>query len=172
MCTRPHSLPSDGWQNRFLLSLHFSLYRKSLFWRTSIAITPSGAQEVLLITAGRKYSTGSSPLTSSPSMTLTQPLFSVTPLAVAPLVTSPLLPLFLPFLALGRCFRTWILIIYQFLYPSLSPVFSPTSVPFPSILRQLAGMALPLTLTPTVLLERNTRLFLFSLLLLSLSLWH
>ena len=35
----------------------------SSFWGTSIAITPSGAQEVFPNPAGRKYSTGSSPLT-------------------------------------------------------------------------------------------------------------
>ena len=56
----------------------------SSFWGTSIANTPSGTQEVLLIPVGRKYSTGSSPLTSSPSMTLTHPPFSI-----APLLTSP-----------------------------------------------------------------------------------
>ena len=60
--------------------------------------------------------TGSSPLTSSPSMTLTQPSFSIAPLAVAPLLTSPLRPLILPILAPGR----WVLTIYQFFYLSLS----------------------------------------------------
>ena len=63
----------------------------SSFWKTSIAITPSGTPEVLPTPAGRKYSTGSSLLTSSPSMTLTHPFFSIAPLAVAPLLTSPLL---------------------------------------------------------------------------------
>ena len=92
----------------------------SSFWCTSIAITPSGTQEVLLTPVGRKYSTGSSPLTSSPSMTLTYLLFSIAPLAVAPLLTYPLLPLLLPFLAHGRCFRTWVLITYQFFYLFLS----------------------------------------------------
>ena len=66
-----------------------------------------------------------------PSMTLTHPLFSIAPLAVAPLLTSPLLPLLLLFLAPGRCFRTWVLTIYQFFYLSLSlRSFAPTSVPF------------------------------------------
>ena len=67
---------------------------------------------------------------------------------------------FLPFLAPGRCFRTWVLTVYQFFYPSLSlrPI-TPTSVPLPSTFRKLAGMALPPTLTCTVLLQRNTRLF-------------
>ena len=36
-------------------------------------------------------------MTSSPSITLTHPLFSIIPLAVAPLLTSPLLPPLLPF---------------------------------------------------------------------------
>ena len=78
----------------------------SSFWGTSIAITPSGTQEVLPTLAGRKYSTGSYLLNSSPSMTVTRPPISIAPLAVAPLVTSLLLSLLLPFLAPGRCFRT------------------------------------------------------------------
>ena len=134
----------------------------SSFWGTSIAITPSGTQKVLLTPTGRKYSTGSSPQTSSPSMTLTHPPFSI-----APLLTSPLLLLLLPFLAPGRCFRTWVLTICQFFYLSLSlRSFAPTSIPLPSIFRKLAGM----TLTLTVLLQRNTRLF--PLQLLSLPLWQ
>ena len=140
----------------------------SSFWGTSIAITLSGTQELLPTPAGRKYSTGSSPQTSSPSMTLTHPPFSI-----APLLTSPLLLLLLLFLALGRCYRTWVLTTYQFFYLSLSlRSFAPTSVPLPSIFRKLAGMALPPTLTLAGFLQRNTRLFLFPLLLLSLPLWH
>ena len=81
--------------------------------------------------AGRKYSTGSSPLTSSPSMTLTHPPFSIAPLAVAPLLTSPLLLLLLLFLAPGRCFRTWVLTTYQFsMYPSLSGLSPQRASPF------------------------------------------
>ena len=38
----------------------------SLFWRTSIVIIPSGTQNVLPTPVERKYSIGSSPLTSSP----------------------------------------------------------------------------------------------------------
>ena len=143
----------------------------SSFWGTSIAITPSGTREVLLTPTGRKYSTGSSLLTSSSSMTLTPPLFFIAPLAVAPLLTSPLLLLLLLFLAPGRCFRTWVLTICQFFYLFLSlRSFAPTSAPLPSIFRKLAGMALSPTLTLTVLQQRNTRLFLFPLLLLSLPL--
>ena len=139
----------------------------SPFWRTSIAITPFGTR-VTSDSVGKKYSTGSSPQTSSPSMTLTHPLFSIAPLAFAPLLTSAL-----PFLAPGRCYRTLVLTIYQFFYLSLSlRSFAPTNVPLPSIFRKLAGMALPPTLTLTVPQQRNTRFFLFPLLLLSLPLWH
>ena len=99
---------------------------------------------------------------SSPSMTLTHPPLSIAPLAVTPLLTSPLLLLLLLFPT-----------THQFFYLSLSlQSFTPTSVPLPSIFRKLAGMTLPPTLNLTVLLQRNTRLFLFPLQLLSLSLWQ
>ena len=96
------------------------------FWETSIVIIPSGTQEVLSTPAGKKYSTGSSLLTSSSSMILTHP-----PFYIAPPLTSPLLPLLLPFLAPGRCFRTCVLIIYQFFCPPppLSPIFRPNERP-------------------------------------------
>ena len=145
----------------------------SSFWGTSIAITRFGTQELLPTPAGRKYSTESSPLISSPSMTLTHPPFSIAPLAVAPLLTSLFPPLLLLFLAPGRCYKTWVLTTYQFFYPSLSlRSFAPTSAPLPSIFRKLAGMAWPPTLTLTVLQQRNTRIFLFPPLLLSLPLCH
>ena len=101
-------------------------------------------------------------------MTLTHPPFSIAPLAVAPLLTSPLPPLLLPFLAPGRYYRTLVLTTYQFFYLFLSlRSFAPTSAPLPSIFRKLAGMTLPLTLTVTVLQQRNTRLFLFTSLALN-----
>ena len=56
--------------------------------------------------------------------------------------------------------------------PFLSGLLPQRASPLPSIFRKLAGMALPLILTLTVHLQRNTRLFLFPLLLLSLPLWH
>ena len=166
----PYLLLPDEWQNRLLFSPPPEI---SLFGGTSIAFTPSGTQEVFPTLMGRKYATRSSLLTSSPSMTLTHPPFSIAPLAVAALLTSPLLPLLLPFLAPGRCFRTWVLTTYQFFYLSISlrPI-APTSVPLPSIFQKLAGMALPHTLTFTLLLQRNTRFFLFPMLLLSFSVWH
>ena len=144
----------------------------SLFWGISIAITPSGTREVLPTRSGRKYSTGSSLLTSSPSMTLTHLPFYIPLLTVAPFLTFSLLP-FLAFLAPGRCYTTWVLTIYQFFYPSLFLwSFAPTSVPLPSIFRKLAEMILSPTLTLTVLQQRNTRLFLFPLLLFFLPIWH
>ena len=87
----------------------------SSFWESSIAITPSGTQQVLPTPAERKYATGSSLLISSPSTTLTHPPFSI-----APILTFPLVLLLLLFLAPGRCYRTWLLTIYHFFYPSLS----------------------------------------------------
>ena len=81
----------------------------------------------------------------SPSMTLTYLLFSITPLAVAPFLTSPLLSHLSPFLDHGRCFRTWVLIIHRFFYLSLClRSFAPTSV-LSSTFRKLAGMTLLLT---------------------------
>ena len=154
-----YALP-NGWQNRFLFSLlHKHLHSGGL----QLSAAPL-QQEVLPTAAGRKYSNGSFPLTSSPSMTLTHPPFSI-----APPLTSPLLPLLLPFLAPGKCFRTWVLTIYQFFYPSLSlRSFAPTSVPLPSTFKMLTAMTLPPTLTFTVLLQ--SILFLFPLLLFSTSL--
>ena len=96
------------------LSPFFPLPKISLYCGTSIAITPSGTQEVLPTPAGKKCSTGSSLLNSSPSMILTHQPFSIAPLATALLLTSSSLPPLCPFLALGSCFRTWVLTIYQF----------------------------------------------------------
>ena len=65
-----------------------------------------------------------------------------------------------------RCFRTWVLNTNQFFYLSLSfQFFAPTSIPLPSIFRKLGKITLPSTFTPTVFPQRNTRPFLFPLLL-------
>ena len=172
MCMLPYLLLPNGGQNRLLFSLNSSLLQKSLhsggLQLTShplgLEVLPSHREEVL------DWVISSDLL---PSMTLTHLPFSNAPLLVAPLLTSSLLPLLLPFLALGRCFRTWSLTTYQFFYPPLSfrPI-APTSIPLPSIFGKLAEMTLPTTLIFTVYLQRNTRLFLFPLLLLSLPLWH
>ena len=64
--------------------------------------------------------------------------------------------------ASGRCFRTWILISYQFSKPSLFlRSFASTKVPLPSIFSKLVGMTLLFALTLTVFLQRNTRFFPF-----------
>ena len=153
-----HSSPTDDRTDSFS-SFHSSLYKSLPSEGTSTAITLSATQEELPTAMEKKYLIGSSPLTSSPSMTLTHPPFYIAPLAVVPLLTSPLLSPLSPFLGTGRCYRTWVLITYQFFFPSLFPrSFAPTSVPLPSTFRKLAGM----TLTLTVLLQRNTRLFLLS----------
>ena len=49
-----------------------------------------------------------------------------------------------------------------FLSLPLSPVYCANEPPLSSIFRKLAGMTLPCTLTLTVLLQRSTHLFLFS----------
>ena len=145
----------------------------SSFWGTSIAITPSGTQEVLPTHAGRKYSTGSSLLKSSPlndpdtptllhrsSGSRSSPEISFAPSSLVLSCSWEVLQ------DLGSDHLPILLSI------PLSPVFRPNELPLPSIFRKLAEMALPPTLTLTVLQQRNTRLFLFPLLLLSLPLWH
>ena len=145
------------------LSPIFSPPEISSFWGTSIAITPSETQEVLPNCARGMYSTRLSPLTSSPSMILTNPPFSIAAVIVAPPMTSPLLPPLSSFLAPGRYFRTWVLTTYQFFYLSLSlRSFATTSVPLPSTLRKLAVITLSHTFTPAVFLQRNTCLSLSS----------
>ena len=66
------SFPKDGKSDSFPPFV-LSSSRNLSFLGISIAITPSGTQEVLPTPAEKKYSTGSSLLTSSPSMTLTHP---------------------------------------------------------------------------------------------------
>ena len=117
-----HSICSSSTDRR---ADSFSPREISSFWETSIAITPSGTQEVLPTPARWKYSTGSSPLTSSPSMTLTHPLFSI-----APPLTSLFPLLILVFLAPGRCFRTWVLTTSEFFSSTYRPNERPSSFNF------------------------------------------
>ena len=65
----------------------------SLFWETSIAITPSGTQKVVPTPVGRKHSIGSSLLSSFLSITLTYLLFLASLTVATPLISSLLLPL-------------------------------------------------------------------------------
>ena len=109
----------------------------SSFWGTSIAITLFGTQEVLPTPAGRKYSTGSCPLTFSTSMTLTHPptlLHRFSP-------DISFAPSSLALFARGRCYRTLVLTTFQFCYPSLSlRSFAPTSAPFLQFSESLLGL--------------------------------
>ena len=54
----------------------------------------------------------------------------------------------------------------------LSPVFRPNERPFLQFSKSSLGWICFFTLTVTVLLQNNTRLFFYSLLLFSLPLWH
>ena len=143
------------------------------FWGTSIALSLFRTQKVLLTTLGRKYLIGSSFLISFFLMLLTSLLFSIARLAITPFLTSPLLPSLSPYLASGRCFRTWALITFHFHQLSFFlPSSAPMNVPLSSIFRNLVGITLPFTSTVTVFLQRNTRRFFFPLLLLSLLCLH
>ena len=101
------SSPTDTRTDSFTPSIPFS--SKNLFILKNFNCHhPSGTRKVLPTPLGRKYLIGSSPLTSLPSMTLTYLLFYIAPL------TFLLLPSLSPYLAPGRCFKTWVLITYQF----------------------------------------------------------
>ena len=104
----------------------FSPPEISSFWKTSIAITPSGTQKVLPTPVERKYSIGSSLLTFSSSMTLTYPLSSIASLAVASPLTFHLLPLLSHFSAHGKVLQNLGSDHLPFLLSvPLSPVFCP-----------------------------------------------
>ena len=97
MCTRPLFAPLRRMAELIpSLPPFFPPPEIPSFWGTSIAITPAGEEVFDWVI-------------SSPSITLTRPLFSTASLAVAPLLTSPLLPPLFLFLAPGRCYRTWVL---------------------------------------------------------------
>ena len=146
MCTPPYSLLPNGWHNRLLFSLHPSLLQKSLhsgdFNCHHPLWDPRGTSEP-------RWEEVFDWMISSdllPLITLTHLPFFIASLAVVSFLTSPLLPLLLPFLAYGRCYRTWVPTTYQFFYPSLSLwSFASMSVLLPSIFRKLAGMTLPPT---------------------------
>ena len=95
VCALPYGLFLDEYENRLLFSLHFFSLHFFLpsffpfseffyFWETSTAISLYGTQAVLLSLVGRKYSIGSSSMTSLLSITQTHKLFSIAHLAVAP----------------------------------------------------------------------------------------
>ena len=132
MCTRPplHSSPTNGRTDSFSPSIlpssrnlfilgDFNCHHP--FWGSRD--TPDPRREEVF---NWVISSDLLPLNDPDTLNL----LHRSPLAVAPLLTSPLLPLLLIFLAPGRCFKTWVLITYQFFYLSLSlSSFTPTSVP-------------------------------------------
>ena len=90
-----YSFPRDSRMDSFSPSYLF-IVRNLFILGTVTTIIASGTQEVLLTPVGKKYSIGSSLLTFT--MVLTCLLFSIAPLALAPPLTSRLLP---PLLLLG-----------------------------------------------------------------------
>ena len=123
--------------------------------------------KVISVPVMRKYLIGSSLRTSFSSIIPILPLFSISPLAVAPLLTSSLFP---TLLFLKRA--------YEFSLqsspnatncPSLC-AFRPNNWPLTTIFRKLVGMTYPFALNLTTILQKNT--LLFHLQLLSLLLWH
>ena len=136
-------------------------------WGTSIAITPFGTQEVLLTPRGGSIRLGRLlPLNDPDTPTLlhcfsgshSSPDISFAPSSLALSCSWEVLQ------DLGSDHLPILLSV------PLSPAFRPNERPPSSIFRKLAGMGLSPTLTLTVPQRRNTRLFFFPLLLLSLPL--
>ena len=154
MCIPPYSLLPNGRQNRLLFSLYSSLLQKSLHsGGLQLPSAPLGLKRYFRPRGEEVFDwvISSGPLFLNDPDTPTLLHRSSSNISFAPSSLSP-----------GRCFTTWILTPYQFFYRSLSlrPI-----APLPLTFRKLAGMALPPTLTFTVLLQRNTRLFPLLLLL-------
>ena len=171
----PYSLLPNGWQSRFLFSLHPS-FLQNLFilgdfncyhtlWDSRGTSDPRG-EEVFDLVISSDLLPLNDPDTStllhrfSGSCSSPNIFFAPSSLSfscsweVLQDLGSDHLPILLSVPPLSLSLRS----------------FAPTSIPLPSISKKLAGMVLPPTLTATVLLQRNTRLF--PLLLLSLPLWH
>ena len=166
MCIPPYSLLPNGWQNQFLFSLHSYLLQKSLHSRGLQFLSPP-------LRLKRYYRSpwgGSIPL----GHLLCPPPLNDPDTPTLLHRSSPdisFAPSSLAFSCSWKVLQNLGLTTYQFFYLSLSlRSFTPTSVPLPLVFRELTGMALPPTLTLTALLQRNTRRFLFPLLLLSTSL--
>ena len=128
-----YALPirSSSMDGRRLFFLHLSLLQKSLHsGEFQLPSSPLGLKSTSDSRGEEVFNWVISSDLLFFSMTLTYLLFSIASLAVAPSLKFPLLPPLSPFLAHGRCFRTWALITYQFFYLSLFPrFFAPTSVP-------------------------------------------
>ena len=168
MCTTLYSLLPNGWQNRFLFSLHSSLLQNSLHSERLQLSSPAFGLKSYFRPRREEIvdwviSSDLLPLNDPDTPTLlhrSSPDISFSPSSLAVSCSLEVL------LDLGSDHLP-ILLSVLFLRS-----FTPKSVPLPSIFRKLAGMTLPPTLTLTVPLHRNTRLFLLALLLLFLPLWH
>ena len=173
MCMPPYSLLPNGWQNRFLFSLHSSLLQKPLHsgglqmpsppLRLKSHFRPPWGRSVrlghLLWPPPPQWLWHTHP---SPSL-LWQSLLSWN--------------LFYPTSLALSC--SWEVLqdlgsdhLPVNLSIPLSPVFRPKERPPSFNFQKACWDGLPPTLTLTVSLQRNTRLFLFHLLLLSLLLWY
>ena len=119
MCTPPYSSPTDGRTDSFSPSILPS--SRNLFilgdfnchhplWDSRGTSEPRREEVFDWIISSNLL-----PLNDPDTPTLL-----IAPLAVATLLTFPLLPLLLPFLAPGRCYRTWVLTTYQFFFLSIS----------------------------------------------------
>ena len=171
-----YSLLPNRWQNRFLFSLNSSFLQKSLHsGGLQLPSPPLGLKRYFRPPRGEVFDW----VLSSDLLPLNDPDTPTLLHRSSGSRSSPDIS-FAPSILALSC--SWEVIqnlgsdhlpILQFFYVSLSlRSFAPTSVPLSSTFRKLAGMALPPTLTLTVLLPRNTHLFLFPLLLLFLPLWH
>ena len=140
------------------------------FWGTTIAITSTRTQEVLPTPLGEVFDW----VISSDLLSLNDPDTPTLLHHSSGTRSSPDISFAPSSLALSCCWEVLQNLgsdhLPILLCIPLSPTYHPNKPPLPSIFRKLAGMALPPTLTLTVLLQRNTRLF--PLQLLSLPLWQ
>ena len=110
------SSPTDSKTESFTPSIFPS--SKNLFilrnFNRDLTVTPSGTQTILLAHEGRKHLIGSSSLNSIPPNHADIPThlhhFSGNRYSPGIFFTPPPAPSLAP----GRCFRTWVLITYQF----------------------------------------------------------
>ena len=136
------------------------------FWRTSTAIIICGTKKAFPIFVGEEVTHG---VISSNHVSINDPDIPTVLHCFSGNFSYPDVSYVPSSLAPRRCFKTWLLITYQFYIPSFFFwFFAPTNVPLPLIFKKLLGMTLLSTLNLTVFLQKKIPLFLFPLLLLSL----
>ena len=174
MCMPPCLLLSNGWQNRFLFSLRSFLLQKSLhfgglelrspFWNSRGTSVPHG-EEIF----DWFISSDLLPFNSPDTLIL---LHCSSGSRFSPDISFALSFALSCSWEVFQDFGSDHLLILLSVPPS--PVYRPNKrpPPLPSIFRKHTWIALLPTLTFTVLLKRNTRFFIFPLLLLFLPLWH